>query len=176
MHHGPSSFLVARLLLMIGMIFAVVAQLIGLRSQIALQNDRISDMQELQEKLYKQTVVGFASQKIERASKKPSQKIERASKKPTPVLHLAKSDEPRNHKGSVHSRPEIVPRSSVTRKTRKARKRVQPSNAVNADDEWRKLRIQNAIKKNSHVPLNNDGQIDWEKIDHVYYYHTRKAG
>ena len=26
------------------------------------------------------------------------------------------------------------------------------------------------------VKLTESGQIDWDSIDHVYYYHTRKAG
>lgn len=43
-------------------------------------------------------------------------------------------------------------------------------------EEQRKRAIQQLITKQSHVPLNEAGQIDWNQIDHVYYYHTRKAG
>jgi hypothetical protein len=157
-HLDRSFHLVARLLLMIGMICAVLAQLIGLRAQLALQNDQLSNIKDMQIRLYKQTVVGLASQKVETALDESM---------PWP----AKDDEPGNDLGSDHSG-----KHHTSAENGKTIDSPIDTPEVKALDEQRMLDIQRVINKKSHVPLTEEGQIDWNQIDHVFYYHTRKAG
>jgi hypothetical protein len=157
-HPGRRFHLVARLLLMIGMICAVLAQLIGLRTQLALQNDQLSNIKDMQTRLYKQAVVALASQKIEVALDES-------------IPWPAKDDELGNDLGSERSG-----KHQTSAENGKTSDSPIETPEVKALDEQRKLDIQRVVNKNSHVPLTEEGQIDWNQIDHVFYYHTRKAG
>jgi hypothetical protein len=158
---GRSSHLVARLVLMIGMICAVIAQLIGLNVQLALQNDQLGHMKDLQQRLYKQTVVALTSQKLagnlDESIPWPAKDDARGSG----IIRSKRSG--KRQKSAENSRTSDVPRDAQSLEAK-------------AFDERRKLNIQQVVNRTSHVPLNEDGQIDWNQIDHVYYYHTRKAG
>lgn len=149
-HNGPSSHLIARLVLMLGMICAVIAQLIGLRTQMEMENNHVGNMRALQTKLYKETVVALNTWTVDNLDE-PSERWSAANitrREDTQTLAVALSD------------------SNSERET----------SSSHSPEEKRKLVIQEFINKQSHVPLNEAGQIDWNQIDHVYYYHTRKAG
>ena len=135
---------------MLGMICAVVAQLIGLRTQMKMENNHVGDMRAQQKKLYKETVVALNSWTVDHLDE-PSERWSEANttqREITETLAVPLSD------------------SNSERET----------SSSHSPEEKRKLAIQEFINKQSHVPLNEAGQIDWNQIDHVYYYHTRKAG
>lgn len=149
-YNGPSSHLVARLLLMVGMICAVVSQLIGLQTQMNLEREQIGNMKSLQTRLYKETVIALTSRNVDEHLKETSQ--------PWSGVNSVESGEESSENPPIDLIEEIE----------------APSGPLL--DESRKLAIQGFVNKQNHVPLNEAGQIDWNQIDHVYYYHTRKAG
>jgi hypothetical protein len=145
---------------MIGMICAVIAQLIGLNVQLALQNDQLGHMKDLQQRLYKQTVVALTSQKL---AGNLDESIPWPAKDDARESGMRSERSGKRQKSAENIRTSDIPRDAQSLEAK-------------ALDERRKLDIQQVVNRKSHVPLNKDGQIDWNQIDHVYYYHTRKAG